>query len=587
MRFQLIFAFSCLPFFLIAQNDRIIVDAFFDDWSDVPVLINDSANDNNLSNVDFGELKVTNDEDFIFFKIDVGTEIGLQDNNRIAIFLDTDNNANTGISAHGIGSEIIFDFGDRDGTVRVGTSTTSIEHDDISLFVAPSVTGNVFEIAISRDLTFFGQQLFSSNTVKIVFEDDVNTGDRLPNASGGVSYSFTSENELDFPEFSIAKTDAQTFRVLSYNVEQDGLFAGNNQSRMERIFQAIQPDIIGFQEIYDNSSSQTAARIEDWLPSGAGEQWYHKKFSPDIICVSRYPIIDQFIIPGSNGGQNNGAFLIDLDEDFNTDLLFIVAHTPCCDNDFGRQEEVDAMMAFIRDSQQGQGDLQLDFETPIVIVGDMNLVGDKENFETLITGDIGFNALYGPDFSPDWDGTDLEDAVPTTTFTPLTFTWQNNFGSFFPGRLDVVLFTGSVLSKTNAFSLFTPALPSDSLSLYGLFDTDTPFAADHFPLVVDFKPKNLVAVEDVFNEKEDLMQLAIRPNPVSNRTDIQFALNKRGQVEVSIFDGNGKLIESIFSGEKGIGEHILQWKKKDLAAGSYFLKLTTDNGEITKQLIIQ
>ena len=116
---------------MYAQSERIIVDANFDDWSTVPVLYSDTENDNNLSNIDFGELKITNDDDYVYFLIDIGTEIKLQDNNKVALYLDTDNNASTGITAHGIGCEIIFDFGDRDGTVRVGTSTTSIEHADI------------------------------------------------------------------------------------------------------------------------------------------------------------------------------------------------------------------------------------------------------------------------------------------------------------------------------------------------------------------------------------------------------------------------------------------------------------------------
>jgi endonuclease/exonuclease/phosphatase family metal-dependent hydrolase len=424
MRLLIFSIISIIPTLIFGQTDRIIVDAHFEDWADVPVLLDDSANDNNLSNVDFRELKVANDAEYIFFKIDISTELNLQSFNKIELFIDADNNPNTGITAHGIGSEIIYDFGERDGSVRVGTNTFTVYHDDIGLFSAPTVTGSVFEIAIRRDLIFNGQQLFSGNKISVVFEDDVNTGDRLPDASGGVEYTFTNENPAEFSPFSIEKQQDNAFRVMTYNVLQDAIFESNNQARYQRIFQATNPQIIGFQEIYDHSSAQVANKIEGFLPSGPGEQWYHKLINPDIICVSRFPIVDDFVLEGSNGGQNNGAFLLDLGEDFDSELLFVVAHTPCCDNSFGRQQEVDNMMAFIRDSKSGEGDLQLQNETPIVIVGDMNIVGDRENYETMLTGDIIFNSTYGPDFAPDWDGSDFEDVEPTTTFTPLTFTWK-------------------------------------------------------------------------------------------------------------------------------------------------------------------
>lgn len=584
MRLLILSILSCLSVLGYGQANRIIVDAQYEDWANIPVLITDTANDNNLSSVDFGELKVANDSEYVFFKIDIGTELNLQSFNQITIFLDTDNDANTGITVHGIGAEIIYEFGDRDGTVRVGTNSFGVNHDDIGLYSAPTVTGNVFEIAIRRDLVFNGVQLFSSDKIKVVFEDDVNTGDRLPNASGGMEYNLTETNTDEFPPFHIEKLEDKAFRVMTYNVLQDGLFESNNQARYQRIFQATNPQIIGFQEIYDHSSAQVANKMEDFLPSGTGEQWYHKKISPDIICVSRFPIEDDFVLEGSNGGQNNGAFLIDLGAEFDSELLFIVAHTPCCDNNFGRQQEIDEMMAFIRDSRMGDTDLQLQNETPIIIVGDMNIVGDRENYETMLTGDIGFNSTYGPDFAPDWDGSAFEDTHPTTTFTPLTFTWDNPFGSYSPGKLDVIIYSGSVMEKKNAYTLYTAALPQDSLSAHNLQWSDTPFASDHLPIIADFTLGNVVSTEEVLTQNLSSRIVNVLPNPLVDNANIDIYLNRSEPIELAIWNTLGQEVLMVFEGVKSQGNHEFLLETDNLPTGNYFVRLKSGQTVISKKI---
>ena len=87
----------------------------------------------------------------------------------------------------------MFNFGERDGTLSFDGNNFNIDHDNIDLVTAPTVTSNIFEIAISRDITVFGQNIFSAPTLKIVLEDDVLNGDRLPNSAGGVSYNFDNE----------------------------------------------------------------------------------------------------------------------------------------------------------------------------------------------------------------------------------------------------------------------------------------------------------------------------------------------------------------------------------------------------------
>ena len=96
-------------------------------------------------------------------------------------------------------------------------------------------------------------------------------------------------------------------------------------------------------------------------------------------------------------------------------MLCINAHMPCCDNDDGRQWESDAVVAFVRDAYLPGGTLTLNVDVPVLICGDLNMVGLAQQVETLVTGDIVHNDWYGDDASPDPDGTDLHNTISRLT----------------------------------------------------------------------------------------------------------------------------------------------------------------------------
>lgn len=569
---------------LSAQSTRILLEGNFSDWLNTPILNNDPSGDDGSSNIDFGFIQVANDEDFLFIRIEVGKELNLQSDNEITLFIDADNNTGTGTNIHGIGADLTFNFGDRNGTVRVGNSTETVFHDEIGLVTAPTVSGDEFEFSIARDLTFFGQSIFTSNTIKIVIDDNSFNGDRIPDASGGVTYNFNNLNLEELPSYSIQKTASHYLRALSWNVLQDSPWEGNSQSSFLRIIEALEPELIGFQEIYDHSSGQTANLVESVLPSGAGEDWYHAKIFPDIITVSRHPILEAESIDG-NG---NGAFLIDLQAPYNTELLFIVAHTPCCENDFGRQLEIDAIMGFIRDAKAGIGPIPIEENTPIVICGDMNMVGDQQQLETFITGDIINQSSAGPDFAPDWDGSDFEDAIPYTTNLPMSFTWFNDFSSFFPGRLDFMIYSGSVMEQVNAFSLFTASLPSDSLNAYNLFSFDAEAASDHLPVVVDFDLNVETAVHSDFENLSSGLKIEkIYPNPVPLSLNVEYSLLAKGIAKLVIRDMLGREIQILFEKQTSKGIYLETFNLANLPKGIYQIELSLNAESVSSETFVK
>ncbi|MFT7592122.1 MAG: endonuclease/exonuclease/phosphatase family metal-dependent hydrolase, partial [bacterium] len=564
MKYIALLTFLLCTLIIHAQN-RILVDGKFDDWENHPSAYDDVTGDGGTSGIDFDKVKIYNDADYIFFYLETGVEINLQDFNNVQIHLDVDNNTSTGTSSNGMGVDLTYTFGSRSGTYYNSTgSPISIKHIDIGMITAPTVTSDRFEIAIKRVFFIKGVPVSMADSVKVAFNDNASNGDELPANNGAIRYTFSSKNLEALPGYSMLKPETTNLRIVSYNVERDGFFEANRVPAYTRIFQAVQPDIIGFQEIYNHTSLQVANQLESILPSVTGEQWYHAMAEPDCHAISKYPIVKSAQIPGANG-SGNGAFLIALPVP-DSNLLLIVAHPPCCANNTARQMEVDQIMEFVREAKQGKGPIPIDTNTPIVIVGDMNFVGEHNQLTTLLTGDIFDEATYGSDFTPDWDGSNLLDSKPHTTGVPFSFTWYSESSAFSPGKLDYILYTGSNLKLDNTYTLYTPGLPQDSLNAYKMQSRDVVIASDHLPVVADFTLKKK-STNGILRAGQNWGSLEIYPNP--SKSEIRFYGLQAGLVEhCTILDITGK---NVIDMDNLLSDGNIDISK--LTRGLYFVKL--------------
>lgn len=561
---------------IYSQGFRIVLDEDYTDWKSLLPLYADDTGDG--SGIDFKMVKVTNYNGYLFLYLELGSEINLQDNNNVTLYLDTDNDSATGLQLKGIGAELEYTFGTRSGKFRDGLLTIDVSHADIGFVSIPTVTSSVFEIMIDTTSVIAGKKLFSGSEIKIALVNDITGGDEIPNGNVEPIFVFTStESQMEI-NYSIEKLNNEWVRILSYNSERDNLFDPSLKDSYSRIFKALDPTIIGFQEIYNHTADQTATLIEEFLPSSEGEQWYSEKQGSDIIVISRFPIDQSFYVEG------NGAFLINLRDQYGKDLLFVNAHTPCCDNNDSRQEEIDAFMAFIRDAKNEGGILSLEDKTPIVIVGDMNLVGYKQQQTTLTTGDIVNTNIFGEKFIPDWDSTDLKDSKPPTTNMPATLTWYNEGSAFAPGRLDYIVFTNSVIELKNNFILFTNELPQDSLDKYNLVFDDVTRASDHLPTVVDFDFNYVVSVEEISDEQRpnDFKLSQNYPNPFNPSTTIKYSIpfvEKHDHVtlQLVVYDILGREVAILVNQEQKSGNYEVHFDASNLTSGIYFYQIRADD----------
>jgi exonuclease III len=572
------FSGICWSFLMVSGSfaQQIYLDDDFRDWETIPALHTDKSGDGGVSGIDFHVLKMSNSDEYLYLYLEVSKFINIQASNSITIYVDTDNQSATGLNIYGIGADLSFNFGSRGGFYYSGSSTQSVRHAAIGLVTSPTVTSDRFEIAIKRKFNVSGTETFLQNRIKIVFSNETVEGDRLPDTNGGIEYLFSDKGpDITLP-YSIDKRDSRHVRLMAYNVERDNFFNLTVRDEYRRIFNAIQPDIIGFSEIYNNSSLATAALVENLLPSSDGRQWYHAGVWPDIKLVSRYPIVDTRAIDG------NGAFLLNMGS---WQLVCIVTHLPCCENETSRQQEVDKIMAFVRDIRLGLSPFDVRQGTPVIIAGDMNFVGFREQLQTMLTGDIANNSVYGPDFRPDWDESDLDDVSPFVTDAPFTYTWYNPAGSFSVGRLDYIICTGSVLDIHNSFTLNTEVMLPQKRSAFGLLAGDTGPVSDHFPLVADFSLKGSISVNtDVLPSDNDSVLWSVYPNPSASRM-IKVVLQNIPvhPPELQILSSEGKFVQK-YSFTEGNAE--MNINGENLTPGLYYFQLKTGKNIFRKAVYL-
>jgi len=458
---------------------RILVDEEYKDWE----LFSDIAQITLGAEIG-NALKVINDEDILYIYFETDEFISLQNDNSIMLYIDSDDDPFTGKPINGIGAEIEFRFGERSGTVYMNNSEYSIGVGALFLIISPTVWSDKFEITINLNSSVGGKLLFSSERIRLLIKDG-STGVSIPIENKGSGYKIMDHSFTTLKSYSMVKQSDEFIRILSHNVLFSNFMKDEATASYQRLYRAVLPDIIGFSELYnDYSIDQIKTRLKEILPSANDKNWNVERTN-DNVLATRYSIK----FNTSAGPFGNGAFLLDLRPAYNSDMLVIVAHPPCCDNDPARQDEADAIAAFIRDSKLPGGELTIADKTPIVIVGDMNFVGDPSQVSALVDGDIVQESIHGNDYIPDWDGTSFEDSKPLVSNLPHTFTHSGGGGSgtYSNGRLDYIIYSGSVLDLKNSFVIYTPSMPQDTLTLYGLLDNDTDTASDHLPVIADFK----------------------------------------------------------------------------------------------------
>lgn len=109
-------------------------------------------------------------------------------------------------------------------------------------------------------------------------------------------------------------------------------------------------------------------------------------------------------------------------------------------------------------------------------------------------------------------------------------------------------------------------------------------------------PSNTVNITYTPNDQDPLTPQITKlngnyPNPFNPSTTISFSLNKKSELNLSIYNLKGELVKNLIDSEMSAGKYNLVWdglneRKKPVAAGVYFLKMNCSDYSSTKKMII-
>ena len=299
-------------------------------------------------------------------------------------------------------------------------------------------------------------------------------------------------------------------RVMSWNVGENSILPPNGvrHESFVRIIRAIDPDVIGLQEVMrPGLVAELTQLMNKYVPLEDGKSWQVHTVA-DNALLSRYPMRQQsgelavpYPIPALGLEDFHFGYasaLVDLPEKFGGADLYVIAMHNKSGGDIEhvqlRQMQSDSIVRWMRNLRDSDQADAISDNTPIVILGDMNVVpsASLQPFETLLSGDIADEETFGPDLRMDWDGTDMADARPSHNAKERNYyTWRNDDEPFAPSALDRIIYTDSVLSVRQRFVLNTMTMSAEELADLGLQESDVLYDGnasyyDHLPLVTDY-----------------------------------------------------------------------------------------------------
>ena len=76
------------------------------------------------------------------------------------------------------------------------------------------------------------------------------------------------------------------------------------------------------------------------------------------------------------------------------------------------------------------------------------------------------------------------------------------------------------------------------------------------------------------------------PNPFNPTTTIQYEMPQNGNVNVSIYNIKGELVEKLVDGYKSTGKYSIQWNPKNISSGQYFYQISVGGFVQTRKMVL-
>jgi hypothetical protein len=500
------------------------LDGLFNEWSQAATIIDDAPDAGDAS-VDFLSLQGLDDPRWLYLALDVGNEVTLQSlPGTIHLLVDADADAGTGGALFDVeGVDLVVDFSQtaeapNDGrglgfamrSVRAGGETLPLERHALELAALPTSSAPRFEIRLSRrgapGIAPFGTRI----RLAAVYSE---AGRALDETTVG-SYAFTTRLGESSGRATGSRMEKApgSLRVAQWNVNWANF--PRSAEGFARVLGALDPDVILLDElpgdvragqipgIASDQSALTAAELRDFfsreplaslgswrfvLGEGGGyqrtlvaargrdiraaEPMTNVRHPPGAFggLLATAPELTPFLLGEIESGLPAAGAWVEV---AGQEVLFVAVDLQSrgwlgSPRDLQRLRQATTIHDHIRRTL-GAG------RAPVVIGGDLNLVGSRTPLFTLARG-------------LDVDGSDLVPVQAERLGERSITTWRSPRDVFAPGRLDYVLISDAGIMVTNSFVFTTEDLDDATLDRLGLTHDLSLALSDHLVTVVDLR----------------------------------------------------------------------------------------------------
>ena len=502
-------------------------DGTFDDWTGIPAAATDPVWDAPPgSPVDLGAVFVQDDPRFIHLLIDLGDTVTAQGmTGTVEVVLDGDGDSGTGGSYGGVdGADLAIVLSRQTDAAAerrgVGVGVRQVggrgPHDiengtAVGLLVSPTHSSDRFEVRLDRVALgdWSGRRPGSGRDAHIVGRLRYLRADVLVDETPVFTHALTTPPGGDPPllgaDALVRTPDA--LRVVTWNVS-DGNFR-DHPGAFRRVLTALDPDVVLLDEVYAAVALADLARFANDLRSGQGSSWHwwlaqgggrqrtavgaramELRGEAGLARIDHAPgALERWLREAgdepeaprmappavlaraeADGGLSATGAWVTVGE---RAILFVPVDLQSAGHDGSPRDRLRELQARTL-NQAVAAALATRPTAALVIGGDLNLVGSARPLEELRSG-LGVG------------GGDLSVARPERLRDRSLATWRSTYprDPFSPGRLDYVLYRGSVLQVRRAFVFDAADLSPAARAQLRIRESDT-LQSDHLPLVVDF-----------------------------------------------------------------------------------------------------
>ena len=76
------------------------------------------------------------------------------------------------------------------------------------------------------------------------------------------------------------------------------------------------------------------------------------------------------------------------------------------------------------------------------------------------------------------------------------------------------------------------------------------------------------------------------PNPFNPKTTLNYSVDVEGDINISVLDMNGRVVEILYNGFSDIGHNSINWDASNSPSGVYFVKLISGNQSQIQKIVL-